>query len=111
VQAACCAPPSTPRWARSTTPIQRKLAAALADVLTAIGEGLGTNGLTGDYAANYTLVAPGTVAVAASGASSVVLASGTALQAAAANNVATMAAKWNAVFAQANSYALGVVAG
>jgi hypothetical protein len=88
----------------------RKLVQALTQTLTSIGEAMGTSALTGDYGQTPTLLAPGTVTTATTGASSVALADGTAFLTAVANNLATMAAKWNAVMTQSNSYALSVVA-
>jgi hypothetical protein len=79
---------------------------AAKEVFASVGEPIVTDALTGAFDADYVLDAPGTVAAAATGASSVKLIDGTNLLADMANNIASLAAKWNAVFVGAGLTAL-----
>ena len=83
----------------STTTLKqnhRKLVRAFRQVEAALGlVASTTDKLSVNFTNDFALVAPATVAAAATGASSVAVASGTAILADIANNIATMALYWN----------------
>lgn len=92
---------------------ERKLVAALNDVLYAIGEATITDASLGSVAQGVVLSDPGTAAASATGASAVSKVVADAFLLAHANNLATIAAKWNAIFSAGitSTQALHAVAG
>lgn len=90
---------------------QRKLERALNEVLVAAGAAAVGKAWTGSVASNNFTLAAIPATVTGTGPDSVSKADGDAFLTAAANNLATMAAKWNAAMNQTAAGALHVVAG
>lgn len=85
----------------------RKIVAAFMEVMYATGYASAfTVALTGAFGSGYTLAATPTIAAAATGASSIKLSNGNDFLAGLANNVATMALAYNALFTQTGLTAL-----
>lgn len=92
---------------------QQRLARVMASALVALGEPALVSALAGAYPADFNMHAVNAPVASVGGASALAVADATAFYAAAVNNIATMAAVWNAALAdvQAGTGQLHVVAG
>jgi hypothetical protein len=89
---------------------QRKLKRAYNEVITALDYTVLRSSMVGDVGADFTLAAIPVLVASATGNPSVSNTDGIALLVASSNNVATLAAHWNAAFAQGTPGPLNVVA-